>query len=78
MFFQEIDTVYLDGAVPEDEPPKMNYFIKYMLEADQAAATHSWASYLAGQWVSLAKTVFEDQTSEHRRVDDGDFSGALR
>ncbi|KAK7755564.1 hypothetical protein SLS62_002498 [Diatrype stigma] len=30
------------------------------------------------QWVSLAKAVFDEQTSEDRRVDDGDCSGALR
>ncbi|KAI0011480.1 hypothetical protein F4779DRAFT_615500 [Xylariaceae sp. FL0662B] len=48
MLFKELETAYLTGIFPDQPPPKMNRFVKYMLEADKAAATDFWTSYLAG------------------------------
>ncbi|KAI0602864.1 hypothetical protein F4775DRAFT_581102 [Biscogniauxia sp. FL1348] len=48
MLFKELETAYLTGAFPEQAPPKMNRFVKYMLEADKVAAANFWTSYLAG------------------------------
>ncbi|KAI1078912.1 hypothetical protein F5B20DRAFT_197822 [Whalleya microplaca] len=48
MLFKELETAYLAGTMPDHPPPKMNRFVKYMLEADKVAATDFWTSYLAG------------------------------
>ncbi|KAI1340794.1 hypothetical protein F5Y15DRAFT_406673 [Xylariaceae sp. FL0016] len=48
MLFKDVETVYKTGRLPEHEPPKMNSFVKYMLEADKSAATEFWTSLLTG------------------------------
>jgi aryl carrier-like protein len=47
MLFTELETAYFQGF-PGTPLPKMNQFIKYITEADKAAATDFWTSYLAG------------------------------
>lgn len=46
MLFTELETAYFEGF-PDTPVPKMNQFIKYIMDADKEAAEEFWTSYLA-------------------------------
>jgi len=59
ILFKELENAYLQDPLSDAPRPKMNHFIKYIIQADKAAATDFWTSYLAKAVIKPLLTIPE-------------------